>query len=263
MATITIKSLLEAGVHFGHQTRYWNPKMAKFIFDERNRIHIIDLQKTVRELRKAHKYVSDTVAEGKEVLFVGTKKQAKDIVEGEAKRCNAFYVSEKWLGGTLTNFTTIQKSITRLDELNRMKEEGIFELLSKKESSYREKERSKLEQTLIGIKQMKELPGIMFVVDTIVEKVAVAEARKMKIPIVAICDTDADPDIVDYVIPGNDDAVRSLQLFISVIADAVAEGKSKRKQDSPQDGQDAASAAAVEGVSQEEMTQEIKLENKN
>lgn len=254
MGTITIKSLLEAGVHFGHQTRYWNPKMAKYIFDERNNIHIIDLQKTVRELRKAYKYVSDLVAGGKEILFVGTKKQAKDILAAEAARCGTFYVSEKWLGGTMTNFATIRRSVFRLEELNKMKDEGIFELLSKKEASYREKERSKLEQMLKGIKDMQKLPGAIFIVDTMVEKVAVAEARKTKVPIVAICDTDANPDIVDLVVPGNDDAVRSLQLFISVIADAVLEGKSKRVQPG-------AEAVPVEGgVTDEEMNQNIPLD---
>jgi len=225
MSSITMKALLEAGVHFGHQTRQWNPKMSKFIFCERNKIHIIDLQKTVKELKKAYKFIRDTVTQGKPVLFVGTKKQSADVVETEAKRCGAFFVSKRWLGGTMTNFTTIRKSVNRLKELEKMKEEGVFELLSPKERSKRQKEMSKLENSLRGIKNMDILPGVIFIVSPTDEDVAVNEAKKMRIPIVAICDTNSNPDIIDYPIPGNDDAVRSISLFCSIIADSVMEGK--------------------------------------
>jgi len=256
-----MKMLLEAGVHFGHQTRYWNPKMSKYIFDERNRIHIIDLQKTVKELKKAYKFIAETAANNKGILFVGTKKQAKTIIETEAKRAGAFYVSEKWLGGTLTNFNTIRKSVARLEELNEMKKNGIFELLSKKEASHREKERIKLEKLLTGIRDMKELPGAVFIVNPVIEKTAVSEARRMKIPIVAICDTDADPDLIDYVIPGNDDAVRSLQLFISVIADAVIEGKSNLNKEQKEETME--KIPSEEGVPLEDAVKEINLNEEN
>ncbi len=221
-----MKALLEAGVHFGHQTRRWNPKMAKFIFGIRNKIHIIDLQKTLKELKKNYKVVRDLTSTGKDIIFVGTKKQARFPIREEALRCGAYFVSERWLGGTLTNFETLKKSITRYKEIEDMKENGVFKLLSKKEQSRIERERVKLEKSLEGLKNMSSLPGLMFVVDSYEETTAVLEARKLEIPIVAVCDTNCDPDLVDYPIPGNDDAIRSVKLFCTVIADAVLEGKS-------------------------------------
>ncbi|MDR1196124.1 MAG: 30S ribosomal protein S2 [Endomicrobium sp.] len=225
MANITMKALLEAGVHFGHQTRRWNPKMAKYIFGTRNKIHIIDLQKTLKELKKNYKVVRDLIAEGREIIFVGTKKQAQVPVKEEALRCGAFFVAERWLGGTLTNFETLKKSIARYKEINKMKEDGVFKVLSKKEQSQIEKERIKLEKSLEGIKNMTKLPELMFVIDPHEESTAISEARKLGIPIVAVCDTNCDPDLVDYPIPGNDDAIRAVKLFCSIIADAVLEGK--------------------------------------
>ncbi|MDR3274875.1 MAG: 30S ribosomal protein S2 [Endomicrobium sp.] len=225
MANITMKALLEAGVHFGHQTRRWNPKMANFIFGTRNKIHIIDLQKTLKELKKNYKIVKDFVAEGKDIIFVGTKKQAQRPIKEEALRCGAYFVSERWLGGTLTNFETLKKSIARYGEIQKMKEDGVFKLLSKKEQSQIEKERTRLEKSLEGLKNMSSIPGIMFVVDPHEEATAILEARKLNIPIVAVCDTNCDPDLVDYPIPGNDDAIRAVKLFCSIVADAVLEGK--------------------------------------
>ncbi|MCA6071713.1 MAG: 30S ribosomal protein S2 [Endomicrobium sp.] len=225
MANITMKALLEAGVHFGHQTRRWNPKMAKFIFGTRNKIHIIDLQKTLKELKKNYKVVRDLVAEGREIVFVGTKKQAQLPVKDEALRCGAFFVAERWLGGTLTNFETLKKSIARYKEIEKMKEGGVFMVLSKKEQSQIEKERIKLEKSLEGLKNMTKPPGLMFVIDPHEEATAVSEARKLNIPVVAVCDTNCDPDLIDYPIPGNDDAIRAVKLFCSIVADAVLEGK--------------------------------------
>lgn len=224
MANISMKALLEAGVHFGHQTRRWNPKMAKYIFGTRNKIHIIDLQKTVKELKKAYKYVRDSVSEGKTVLFVGTKKQAQSAIKEEALRCGAFFVCERWLGGTLTNFETLKGSIARLHQIEKMKADGLFKVMSKKESSRRDKEYAKLAKSLEGIKNMKELPGLLFIIDPSEETTAVAEARKLHIPIVSVCDTNCDPDVVDYPVPGNDDAIRAVKLFCSIVADAVLEG---------------------------------------
>ncbi|MDR2676683.1 MAG: 30S ribosomal protein S2 [Endomicrobium sp.] len=225
MANITMKALLEAGVHFGHQTRKWNPKMAKFIFGIRNKIHIIDLQKTLRELKKNYKIIKDFVAEGKSVIFVGTKKQAQLPIKEEALRCGAYFVSERWLGGTLTNFETLKKSIARYWEIEKMKENGIFKSLSKKEQSRIEKEKIRLEKSLEGLKNMSSLPDIMFVIDPHEETTAVLEARKLNIPVIALCDTNCDPDFVNYPLPGNDDAIRAVKLFCSIIADAVLEGK--------------------------------------
>lgn len=225
MATITMKALLEAGVHFGHQTRRWNPKMSKYIFSARNKIHIIDLQKTLKELKKNYKVVRDFVAQGYSVIFVGTKKQAQVPIKEEALRCGSFFVCDRWLGGTLTNFETLKKSIARYREIEKMKSDGIFDFLSKKEQSRIEKERSRLEKSLEGLKDMVKLPNLMFVIDPHEEATAVAEARKLHIPIVAICDTNCDPDLVDYPVPGNDDAIRAVKLFCSIIADAVLEGK--------------------------------------
>ncbi len=260
MAQITMKALLEAGVHFGHQVRKWNPKMAKYIFGERNKIHIIDLQKTVKELKKVYKFVREVASKGEPILFVGTKKQAIEPIETEAKRCGAFYVSERWIGGTLTNFSTIRKSVARLKELEKMKKEGIFDLLSKKERSKREKEMKKLEEALSGIKEMEKLPGLVFIVDPVEEEVAVREARKMSIPIVAICDTDSDPDCVDYVIPGNDDAVRAIKLFCSIIADAVLEGKESVDKKQQEVITEEIRQYPETGISTEELEKEIKLE---
>jgi len=222
---ISMKSLLEAGVHFGHQTRSWNPKMAKYIFGSRNNIHIIDLSKTVKELKKALKFLRDTSYEGKTILFVGTTKQSQEAVAESAIRSGCPYVKERWLGGTLTNFNTIQKSIGRLKEIERMKTEKILQVLSKKENSRLEKTRVRLEKSLCGVKDMSSLPGTLFIIDPMVEITAVLEARKLEIPIVAVCDTNCDPDLIDYPIPGNDDAIRSVKLFCSYAADAVLEGK--------------------------------------
>ncbi len=225
MSTITMKQLLEAGVHFGHQTKRWNPKMKEYIFGSRNGIYIIDLQKTVRLFKEAYKAVVDTVAAGGTVLFVGTKKQAQDAIAEEAQRAGMFYVNQRWLGGTLTNFRTIKKNIERMKKLQAMKEDGTFEALPKKEVLQLEKERAKIEKTLGGIKDMTELPKLLYVVDPRKEKIAVHEARKLGIPIVGIVDTNCDPDEVDYVIPGNDDAIRAIRLISAKIADACLEGK--------------------------------------
>ncbi|CDF57935.1 30S ribosomal protein S2 [Thermobrachium celere] len=225
MSVIQMKQLLEAGVHFGHQTRRWNPKMAEYIFTERNGIYIIDLQKTVKKLEEAYEFVKNAAAEGKEILFVGTKKQAQDSVKEEAIRCNMHYVNERWLGGMLTNFKTIKTRIARLAELERMAEDGTFDLLPKKEVIKLKHEMEKLQKNLGGIKNLKKLPDVLFVVDPRKEKNAVAEAKILGIPVVGIVDTNCDPDDVDYVIPGNDDAIRAVKLITSKIADAVLEGR--------------------------------------
>ncbi len=223
MAIVSMKQLLEAGVHFGHQTRRWNPKMAPYIFTERNGIYIIDLQKTVRKIDEAYNFVKDVVASGKTIMFVGTKKQAQEAVAEEAERCGMYYVNQRWLGGTLTNFQTIQKRINRLHELERMEAEGTFDLLPKKEVIVLKHEMEKLEKFLGGIKNMKDIPGAMFIIDPRKERIAVAEAHKLGIPIVAIVDTNCDPDEIDYVIPGNDDAIRAVKLLSATMADAVLE----------------------------------------
>mgnify|MGYP001618032366 CR=1 FL=1 len=233
MSNESMKSLLEAGVHFGHQTAQWNPKMGKFIFGSRNKVHIIDLAKTVKELRKAYKFVRDTVSTGASILFVGTKHQAQDTVRNEAMRCGANYVVSRWLGGTLTNFETIRKNIARLNDLEKMKCDGLMEKLPKKEISVLTKEMKKLSIALSGIKSMQSLPSIIFVVDPVNEKTAIAEARRLKIPLVAVCDTNSDPDSVDYCIPGNDDAIKSVSLLVSIIADAVIEGRAAIKSELP------------------------------
>jgi len=225
MSSVTMKQLLEAGVHFGHQTKRWNPKMKEYIFGSRNGIHIIDLQKTVRLFKDAYKFIADTVGKGDSVLFVGTKKQAQDSVLEEAQRCGMFYVNQRWLGGTLTNFRTIKKNVDRLKKLEAMREDGTFEALPKKEVLQLEKERTKMEKTLGGIKEMTKLPGVVFIVDPRKERIAVHEARKLAIPIVAIVDTNCDPDEIDYIIPGNDDAIRAIRLISSKVADASLEGK--------------------------------------
>ena len=225
MAVISMKQLLEAGVHFGHQTRRWNPKMAPYIFTERNGIYIIDLQKTVKKVDEAYNFVREVAGEGKSILFVGTKKQAQEAVKEEALRCDMFYVNERWLGGMLTNFQTIQKRINRLRELEKMEEENVFDVLPKKEVIILRQEMTKLQKFLGGIKDMQKLPGALFIIDPRKERIAVAEAKKLGIPIVAIVDTNCDPDEIDHVIPGNDDAIRAVKLLTGKMADAVIEGR--------------------------------------
>jgi small subunit ribosomal protein S2 len=225
MAALTMKELLEAGVHFGHQTKRWNPKMQKYIFGERNGIYIIDLQKTLKKFREAYGFVRDMAAGGGSLLFIGTKKQAQETVFEEASRCGMFYVNQRWLGGTLTNFATIRKSIGRLKKLEEMKETGEFDRVSKKEALELDREREKLEKALIGIKAMESLPSSVFIIDPRKENIAVAEARRLGIPIVAIVDTNCDPTGIDYPIPGNDDAIRAVRLITSRMADAILEGR--------------------------------------
>jgi len=225
LGTVTVRQLLEAGVHFGHPTRRWNPKMGKYVFAEKNGMYIIDLQKTIKKLKEAQKFVKEVVASGKSALFVGTKKQAQAVVEEEAKRCGAFYVTNRWLGGMLTNFSTVRQSIVKLEELERMIEDGVVDKLSKKEGMKLKKKYEKRKKVFEGIRGMTSLPGVVFVVDPKKERIAVLEAKKLEIPVVAIVDTNCDPDIIDYAIPGNDDAIRSIKLITSLIADAVIEGK--------------------------------------
>ena len=242
MSVVSMKQLLEAGVHFGHQTRRWNPKMAQYIFTERNGIYIIDLQKTVKKLEEAYLFIRDIAAEGGEVIFVGTKKQAQDSVKEEAERCGMPYVNARWLGGMLTNFNTIQKRIKRLAQLKAMEADGTFDLLPKKEVTKLNLEIEKLEKFMGGITEMKKQPAAMFIVDPRKERIAVLEAHKLGIPIVAIVDTNCDPDEVDYVIPGNDDAIRAVKLIAGAMADAIIEGR-QGEQNAP---------AAEEAVSEEE-----------
>ena len=225
MAVVSMKQLLEAGVHFGHQTRRWNPKMAKYIFTERNGIYIIDLQKTVKKLDEAYNFVRDVAAEGGEILFVGTKKQAQESIKEEAARCGMHFVNARWLGGMLTNFRTIRRRIDRMEQINKMREDGTFDMLPKKEVAKLELELEKLEKFLGGVKAMDKLPKAMFIVDPRKERIAVAEAMKLNIPIVAIVDTNCDPDEIDYVIPGNDDAIRAVKLIAGAMADAVLESR--------------------------------------
>ena len=247
MSVVSMKQLLEAGVHFGHQTRRWNPKMAEYIFTERNGIYIIDLQKTVKKIEEAYMFVRDVAAEGGNILFVGTKKQAQDAIKEEALRAEMYYVNVRWLGGMLTNFKTIKKSIQKLNNLNKMAEDGTFDLLPKKEVAAMQKEMADLEKNLGGIKNMKGLPSCIFIVDPKKEKNAVDEARKLGIPIVAIVDTNCDPDDVDYVIPGNDDAIRAIKLIASTLADAVIEGKQgEQLTDSSEETANAESTEAAE-----------------
>ncbi len=241
MSVVSMKQLLEAGVHFGHQTRRWNPKMSEYIFTERNGIYIIDLQKTVKKLEEAYNFIRDISTEGKSVLFVGTKKQAMDSIKEEAERAGAYYVNARWLGGMLTNFTTIRRRVGRLKQLRAMEADGTFDLLPKKEVIKLNLEIEKLEKFLGGIKDMGEMPGALFVVDPRKEKIAVAEAHKLGIPVVAIVDTNCDPDEVDYVIPGNDDAIRAVKLIAGAMASAVIEGREGRM-----------GAAAVEEAEAEE-----------
>ncbi len=225
MSVISMKQLLEAGVHFGHQTRRWNPKMAEYIFTERNGIYIIDLQKTVKKADEAYMYIRDLAAEGGQILFVGTKKQAQDSIREEAVRCGMHYINARWLGGLLTNFSTIKKRVARLKELELMESDGTFDFLSKKEIAKLQLEKDKLDTNLGGIKEMKRLPDALFVIDPKKEYIAVAEANRLGIPIVAIVDTNCDPELIDYVIPGNDDAIRAVKLIAGKMADAVIEGQ--------------------------------------
>ena len=224
MAVVSMKQLLEAGVHFGHQTRRWNPKMARFIFTERNGIYIIDLQKTVKKMDEAYNFVRDLAAEGGKIVFVGTKKQAQESIKSEAERCNQYFVNERWLGGMLTNFQTIEKRVKRLKTLEKQAEDGTFEVLPKKEVTLLKHEMEKLQKYLGGIKDMKKLPDALFIIDPKKEEIAVAEARKLNIPIIATVDTNCDPDVIDYPIPANDDAIRAVKLLTGKIADAVLEG---------------------------------------
>lgn len=233
MSVISMKQLLEAGVHFGHQTRRWNPKMAEYIFTERNGIYIIDLQKTVKKVEEAYAFVRELAANGDEILFVGTKKQAAESIKEEAQRVGMHYVDARWLGGMLTNFKTIEKRIKRLYQIEKMEEDGTFDLLPKKEVMKLKGEHDKLQKYLGGIREMKKLPGALFVVDPRKEKIAIAEARKLNIPVVAIVDTNCDPDEVDYVIPGNDDAIRAVKLIASTMANAVVEGRQGAEEAAP------------------------------
>jgi small subunit ribosomal protein S2 len=234
MFNVSMKTMLEAGVHFGHQTYRWNPKMSRYIFGERNGIHILDLQKTVKELKKTFAFVKSVAKEGKRFLFVGTKKQAKDIIKEEAQKANVFCVYEKWLGGTLTNFQTIRMSVKRLEELEKWEADGLFKVMSKKEVSRLSKEKNRLIKLLSGIRKMTDLPDILFIVDPIEEMGPLREAKKLGIPVVGICDTNCDPDLIDWPIPGNDDAARSIKLFCSTIADAVIEGRTEMEQEKAQ-----------------------------
>ena len=246
MSVISMKQLLEAGVHFGHQTRRWNPKMAEYIFTERNGIYIIDLQKTVKKIEEAYAFIKEVAESGQEVLFVGTKKQAQDSIKEEAERVGMYWVNARWLGGMMTNFKTIKKRIDRLEQLIKLEADGTFELLPKKEVLNLRAEREKLEKYLGGIKDMKKLPGALFVVDPRKEKIAIEEAKKLGIPVVAIVDTNCDPEDIDYVIPGNDDAIRAVKLIASTIANAIVEGKQ---------GSDAPVAAAETEADAEEVNE--------
>ncbi len=243
MSVVSMKSLLEAGVHFGHQTRRWNPKMATYIYTERNGIYIIDLQKTVKKLEEAYNFVRDMAAEGGNILFVGTKKQAQDAIKEEAARCGGYYVNARWLGGMMTNFRTMRTRIDRLAQLRKMEEDGTFAMLPKKEVIKLQGEIAKLEKYLGGVKEMKKLPAALFIVDPRKERNAIAEAKKLNIPIVAIVDTNCDPDEIDYVIPGNDDAIRAIRLIAAAMASAVIEGRQ---------GEDTVEEAAVEAAAEAE-----------
>jgi small subunit ribosomal protein S2 len=267
LANITMKELLEAGVHFGHQTKRWNPKMKEFIFGERNGIYIIDLQKTLKMFKEASKFVQELATQGRIILFVGTKRQAQDAIAEEAQRCGMFYVNQRWLGGLLTNWVTVQKSVKRLKELDEMATDGRYELLPKKEVIKLERERKHLQANLAGIKNMNRLPDAIFVIDSNKEQIAVREARKLGIPVVAVVDTNCDPSEVDYVIPGNDDALRAIRLFASKIADSAAEGSQlmsdKQVEDlaaaagAAQQAEEAAVAATAEGAPESSGTSDL------
>ena len=246
MSVISMKQLLEAGVHFGHQTRRWNPKMAPYIYTERNGIYIIDLQKTVGMIDDAFDAISDIAAQGGTILFVGTKKQAQEAIKLESERCGMFYVNERWLGGMLTNFKTIQSRIRRLKDIEKMEEDGTFEVLPKKEVIALKKEQEKLEKNLGGIKEMRKLPDAIFVVDPKKERICIQEAQKLGIPIIGICDTNCDPDDLDYVIPGNDDAIRAVKLIVSKMADAIVEAKQGEEYEVEEAAEEAVEEAAAE-----------------
>ena len=246
MAAIAMKDLLEAGVHFGHQTKRWNPKMKEYIFGERNGIYIINLGKTVKLFREAEEFVTNLASVGRTILFVGTKRQAKDVIAEEALRCGMFYVNERWLGGLLTNFATIQRSLGRLRDIEAMSTDGRYDTLSKKEIARNEKERKKLAKNLDGIRNMSRLPDAVFIVDTKKEQIAVDEARKLKIPVIGIVDTNCDPDEVDFVIPGNDDALRSIRLFASRIAESVMSGRGMKESIDAEAAREAADQAAAD-----------------
>jgi small subunit ribosomal protein S2 len=256
MAVISMKQLLEAGVHFGHQTRRWNPKMAEYIFTERNGIYIIDLQKTVKKVEEAYFFIRELTVNGEDVLFVGTKKQAQDSIKEEAERCSQYYVNARWLGGMLTNFKTIRKRIDRLRQLEEMEQNNIFDVLPKKEVIKLKSEMEKLEKNLGGIKNMKKLPGAMFVVDPRKERIAILEARKLGIPVVAIVDTNCDPDEVDYVIPGNDDAIRAVKLIAGKMADAVLEGRQGEQFDNEERAEETESVLDLNNEEENEAAEE-------
>ncbi len=260
MAVVTMKSLLEAGVHFGHQTKKWNPKMNKYIYSARNDIHIIDLQISVEQVEKAYAFVRDVAKEGKSILFVGTKKQAQDAIKEEAQRCGMFYMNQRWLGGTLTNFKTIRSRIERLNKINQMELIGQFELLPIKEVSNLKAERDKLDANLGGIKDMTQLPGCMFVVDINNEEIAVKEARKLGIPVVGLVDTNCNPELVDYVIPGNDDAIRAIKLVASIMANAVIEANEGITFSVEEESEDAESATETVQTAVEETAEEVKAD---
>ena len=253
MSVLSMKQLLEAGVHFGHQTRRWNPKMAPYIYTERNGIYIIDLQKTVGMIDDAYNVIGDIAANGGSILFVGTKKQAQDSIRQEAERCGMYYVNERWLGGMLTNFKTIQSRIARLNQIEKMSEDGTFDVLPKKEVIKLEKELEKLEKNLGGIEEMKKLPDAIFIVDLKKEHICVQEAHALGIPLIGICDTNCDPEELDYVIPGNDDAIRAVKLLVSTMANAVIEAKQGAAQET---GDDEAAEAAAEASLSEEAPEE-------
>jgi len=255
MAVVQMKQLLEAGVHFGHQTRKWNPKMAKFIYAERNGIHILDLQKTAKQIEEAYAFMRDVVASGKSILFVGTKKQAQEVVEEEAKKVGMHYVNARWLGGMLTNFKTIRRRIDRLNQLEKMEADGTFDLLTKKEVLGLKKEHERLERYLGGIRDMSTLPGAIFIIDPRKEHIAIKEARKLGIPIIGICDTNCDPDEVDYVIPANDDAVRAVKLVVETMANAVVEAR-----EGALEAEKPAAPKSVEEAVEDEVTDEEKLD---
>ena len=252
MSVISMKQLLEAGVHFGHQTRRWNPKMAEYIYMQRNGIHIIDLQKTVGMVDSAYNEISDIVANGGTILFVGTKKQAQDAIATEAERCGMFYVNERWLGGMLTNFRTIRSRIERLKEIEKMDEDGIFERLPKKEVLKLRKEQEKLQKNLGGIKEMKRIPDAIFIIDPKKERICISEAKALGIELIVICDTNCDPDELDYVIPGNDDAIRAVKLIVSKMADAVVEANQGRSDEEADDDLEAIAAESAQADEDEE-----------
>ena len=259
MSVISMKQLLEAGVHFGHQTRRWNPKMKKFIFTERNGIYIIDLQKTVKKVEEAYYFIRDIAMDNKTVLFVGTKKQAQDSIESEAKRCGMYYVSNRWLGGMLTNFKTIRSRVARLDRIDAMEANGEFDLLPKKEVIKLQHEREKLPKNLGGIREMRDVPAAMFIVDPRKERIAIAEAKALNIPVVAIVDTNCDPDEIDYPIPGNDDAIRAVKLIAGKMADAILEGKQGEQLEDEEAAAEEPEATdeEIEAAASEEIAEEI------